>query len=528
MKQTLLRMGVSALVLACMSAPALADGQSNDARITALEDRIEQLEATNRQLLQYLEAMAAQNGVVVATDGVSADTDVHVEVEIEQGDEARERRVVVIRTEEVDGHAPVHLAEGGAPMGVVGLDPEYTYRILDHAEGSNTRALTQLQAIQDGELNNRVTFGGAMTVLANYQTSNSDSKFSWLTRNPTSANQIGDEVSELVVHAAQLQTTARFTDNITGFMELLYNPEQSFGSGTITDLNRNQVQVRRAYVLWGDLDETPWYAAVGKMDTPFGLNDTVSPFTNSTVWHSFAGLAYGGMVGYYNDGLHVRAMAIQGGSQFRAANTPVEGTNVPSRVNNFAVDANYSGSLGTDGAFLVGASYQHGSPYCQEYPIFHFNPCDENNPAYSVYSRIDLGNLRLIGEYARTTDEWPGTAVPDPTNPLSEFAAVETTSWGFGGRYAFDIGQDSPLFVSAEFSTFIAGDDGAPWERQNQWVLGGSYFLTPSVNLFGELIRAEGFAPLNFLSGGNFPDGSTWSERDAQTDVINFGIQAAF
>ena len=66
------------------------------------------------------------------------------------------------------------------------------------------------------------------------------------------------------------------------------------------------------------------------------------------------------------------------------------------------------------------------------------------------------------------------------------------------------------------------------WERQNQWVLGGSYFVTPSVNIFGELIRADGFAPLNFLSGGNFPDGSTWSERDAQTDVITLGIQAAF
>jgi len=43
-----------------------------------------------------------------------------------------------------------------------------------------------------------------------------------------------------------------------------------------------------------------------------------------------------------------------------------------------------------------------------------------------------------------------------------------------------------------------------------------------------EVIRAEGFVPLNFLSGGNFPDGSTWSERDATTDVILIGAQAAF
>ena len=46
--------------------------------------------------------------------------------------------------------------------------------------------------------------------------------------------------------------------------------------------------------------------------------------------------------------------------------------------------------------------------------------------------------------------------------------------------------------------------------------------------MFGEYIHTDGWVPLNFLSGGNFPDGSTWSERDATTDILTFGIQAAF
>ena len=45
---------------------------------------------------------------------------------------------------------------------------------------------------------------------------------------------------------------------------------------------------------------------------------------------------------------------------------------------------------------------------------------------------------------------------------------------------------------------------------------------------FGEYIHTDGWVPLNFLSGGNFPDGSTWSERDDTTDILTFGIQAAF
>ena len=370
MKKMMLVAGASMLALSLTSGAALASDPETDERIADLEARIAQLEETNRRLLEFLES--GQSAPVQSSTPHHQPSHAPAETPAPQHHAAHQA-----------AHHAAHHGED-ATGGYVGLSSEYSYRMLDHAEGVNTRQLAILQAMQDGELNNRVTLGGGLTVLANYQRSNSDTKFGWLMRHPTSANQIGEEVSEFVVHSASLQTTARLSDNMTGYIELLYNPEQSFGSGTITDLNRNQVQVRKAFVLFGDLDETPWYAAIGKMDTPFGLQDTVNPFTNSTNWHSFAGLAYGGMVGYYNNGFHVRAMGIQGGAQFRAANTPVQGTNVPSRVNNFAIDANYTAELSSDSTLMVGASYQHGSPYCQDFPVFHFNPCADNNPAYSM------------------------------------------------------------------------------------------------------------------------------------------------
>lgn len=514
MKKMMLVAGASMLALSLTSGAALASDPETDERIADLEARIAQLEETNRRLLEFLEA--GQSAPVQSSTPHHQPSHAPAETPAPQHHAAHQA-----------AHHAAHHGED-ATGGYVGLSSEYSYRMLDHAEGVNTRQLAILQAMQDGELNNRVTLGGGLTVLANYQRSNSDTKFGWLMRHPTSANQIGEEVSEFVVHSASLQTTARLSDNMTGYIELLYNPEQSFGSGTITDLNRNQVQVRKAFVLFGDLDETPWYAAIGKMDTPFGLQDTVNPFTNSTNWHSFAGLAYGGMVGYYNNGFHFRAMGIQGGAQFRAANTPVQGTNVPSRVNNFAIDANYTAELSGDSTLMVGASYQHGSPYCQDFPVFHFNPCADNNPAYSIYGRLVAGNFTLLGEYAATTDVWPGSR--NPNAPLDVFDAVETQSFGLGGRYDMDIGAESPLAVSFEFSRFIAGDEGAPWEDQDQWVGGLSYFVTPSVNLFGEIIHTEGWVPLNFLSGGTpgLPINTTWSEADAETNVITLGVQAAF
>ena len=152
--------------------------------------------------------------------------------------------------------------------------------------------------------------------------------------------------------------------------------------------------------------------------------------------------------------------------------------------------------------------------------------------AEDTNSFADEGPITLLGEYARTTREWEGTAVPIPNNPLSEFEAVKPEAFTFGGRFAF--GADSlsvqrrEFAVSAEFSKFISGEKGSPWRRQNQSVLGLSWFPVPNVDLFGEFIHVDGYVPLNFLSGGNFPDGSTWADNDAKTDVLMFGAQGAF
>lgn len=50
-------------------------------------------------------------------------------------------------------------------------------------------------------------------------------------------------------------------------------------------------------------------------------------------------------------------MGIQGGAQFRAANTPVKGAAVPGLLINFAVDANYELGPGSEASLLLGASW---------------------------------------------------------------------------------------------------------------------------------------------------------------------------
>lgn len=414
----------------------------------------------------------------------------------------------------------------------LGRPVAYSYGLLDHAENVNSKPLFQLQAMRQGQLDKRVTLSAGMTVIADWQTTNTDDKFGYLMRHPTASNQLGKHVSEAVIHAAAIGLTGRITDDVTAYAELLYDPEQSFGSGTITDLNRNQIQLRRGYLMWGNLDKRPVYALAGKFDIPFGLNDTVSPFTNSTNWHAFAGLAYGAELGWFDGLLHVRAMAVQGGAQFRAANLPRNGTQVPSHLGNFAIDGRIAPRLGDWGEVMVGASYLKGSAYCQGYPVLHFMPCEDNVPAFALYGKARVGRIDLLADFARTTRVWPGTAVPDPSNPLSLYAPRKAKALTLGARARFGslgaVPGHERFALSGEFSRFVSGEDGSPWEQQKQIVAGLSWFASPRLNLFGELIHTDGYVPLNFLSGGNFEDGSTHSTQDANSEVVLVGAQAAF
>ncbi|WP_082115722.1 hypothetical protein [Aurantiacibacter gangjinensis] len=517
----------SALV-AIAPASAMAQDAQILERLEAMEDRLEALEQENAALRAQLQGSPS---APVIADTPAPDAAAQDQVPGEPVTLAEAGAAQVDPVAEMDDPREIDVA---GSQNFVGTNSTYAYAMLDHAENVNTKPLMQLTALQDGELTDRVTLSGGITAIANWQFASVDDKFGYLMRHPTSANQLGDEVSEVVLHSANFAFTAQLAPNLTGYAEFLYDPQQSFGPGTITALTRNQLQLRRGWVMYGDLNDHPFYVAVGKMDTPFGLNDTVSPFTNSTNWHAFSGLAFGGQAGFVSGGLHLRGMIIQGGAQFRAANVPVEGSSVPSRANNFAFDARYTLALGGEEAnsAMVGASYQHGTAYCQGYPVFHFNPCADNNPGVAVYGRVNYGPLTLLGEYARTTDEWEGTAVPIPNNPLSIYDPVAPEAFTLGARLGF--GDDRAAMqrrefaLSAEFSRFISGEDGSPWERQNQLVLGTSWFPLPNVNLFGEFIHVDGFVPLNFLSGGNFPDGSTWSEQGADTDVIMAGAQVAF
>lgn len=490
-KQLTLALGIM-LAAVLFLTPGTAGAQS----LERVLERLDRLEAENRQLRRKIEALRAER--------------------------TRPLRASPSRAGPAEETTAARFAR---------TDSKFGYHILDPTTQINRKQRLILERRNDGTLTpDSLHLHGAVTAIANYQSSNRNDKFGYLMRHPTAKNQVGDTVSEATIHSAQLGFTGALGDWLTGHAVMLFDPEQSFGDGTNTDIGRNQLQMRRAYVLFGNLDKLPFYTSLGKMAVPFGLTDTVNPFSASTVWHAFGGLANGVTVGYANEGLNLSVMGIQGGAQFRAANSPVKGTAVPGRLNNFAADANYSFGLGSAGALLLGGSYQHGAAYCQGFPIVHFGACEENNPAFDVYGRLVYDDLTLKGEFARTTEVWPGTFNPG----MPQFAASKVTSFDIGVKYRHGTGA-GPVDLSAEFSRLVAGPDGAPWERQDQFVLGTAWFARPNAKLFAEYIHVEGFAPLNFLSGGSVRDDrgevvpdQTHSDGSARSDVFLIGVNVAF
>lgn len=118
----------------------------------------------------------------------------------------------------------------------VGFNSEFAYKMLD--QNQDLRKINiLLEAKKNGSVkNNSLIIGTSLISIFDYQHSNTDSKFGYLMRHPTSNNQIGKDVSDVLIFSFQLSVTATVNSWISTHAEIMYCPEQSFGSGTITSL----------------------------------------------------------------------------------------------------------------------------------------------------------------------------------------------------------------------------------------------------------------------------------------------------
>jgi len=320
---------------------------------------------------------------------------------------------------------------------------------------------------------------------------NTADKFPYLGRFPP--DFVGESASDARVVHANFGGVGHVNSWASVYFETLYSDVFTFPT-----FNQGSFQVRQAYAVFGDLEVTPWYAFVGKKNVSFGDMGTLSPFSQSVVWHYFGALAEGLGVGYVNDGWNVCVTGLNGGRGIRVADSESRGL-----INNFAANALYSFTNDADREFRVGAGYLHGTIY-DAAVAEHIDPnlFGDLNGAWDVNALLRLGQWSFAGEYVSTLNAWPATG-------------ARVQAWRTEAAYQSCI-HGRPASYSVGYSEGLQGPSGSEFEFNQQLVLGLGVDLTPNAKLTLEYVRSMGFAPLINIT--------TASDRSVAQDTVVAGL----
>jgi hypothetical protein len=352
----------------------------------------------------------------------------------------------------------------------VHLETETTLPLLDFVNRQSDKEIL-LMSGQSQSDDPELVIGAQFRASALLADTNTTGKYSYLGRFPT--DFVGNTATDARMLHANQAFIGRFSPWATGYMETLFSDVFTFPTST-----QGSFQMRQAYVTLGDLTHSPWYAFIGKKTVNFGDMGTLSPFTQSMVWHYFSPLAEGIGGGFSQDGFLANITALNGSRGIRVADSEEKG-----HINNFAANLRYEIPLADDATLAVGGGYLHGTIY-DGTVAEHTNPqiVGPRNGAWDANTSMVLGPWRFEAEVARTINAWPVTG----SNVLA-----------WKSETAYDVNlAGRPVRLSGSWSEGLQGPPGTQFEFNRQLVLGLRYDPRPNVMVSFEYVRSLGFAPL--------------------------------
>ncbi|MEZ6058316.1 MAG: LbtU family siderophore porin [Planctomycetaceae bacterium] len=374
---------------------------------------------------------------------------------------------------------------------VIRLEPETTRPMLDFQNRQGDKQLILLENQPSGDAYPSVALGAQFRMSAMVARTNTADHFPYLGRFPT--DFAGHSATDLRILQANQAGILNFTPWATGYFETLFSDVFSFSS-----FKQGSFQVRQAYVVFGNLDVTPFYMFLGKKNVSFGDMGTLSPFTQSVVWHYFAPLAEQGGIGYAANGFNFTVTGINGLRGIRVVDSSQKG-----HVNNFAVNGIYTWNRGEDFSWSVGAGYLHGTIYDGQ-TAEHLDPgvTGPLNSAWDVNTHMQWGPMHFNGEFITTVNPWPVTG-------------HEVSAWH--AEMAYDANTiNLPLWLSLSYGEGVQGARGTEFQSNRQFVAGAAWTLSPSSQLTFEYVRSMGFAPLLGIT--------TVSDQSVRQNSLIFGL----
>lgn len=438
--------------------------------------------------------------------------------------------------------APALVPEFNVGGVTVRTSAAHSDRMLDWQENTTGKSVTLLQHRKTGVLkDNSLYISGNVQGAWMWQKTDTPGQFPLLSRFPDLSLRTDSEGSVFALNHAALGITSTFGDWTTVYLQPEYTELEFFG--------QDEFQLRKAFVVFGNFERSPFYAAFGRKTIDFGNFDGYSPFTQSENQHFFWAVSDQPVLelGYYNNGWKLSASAFSGGRQLRTAFAEE-----PNNIANYAASIEKEFLVGRDGAFTLGASYLHDTIYRNNFTAHSFaliaagtppaNYIAYENPAYSAFAEYNHPKFDFMVEYTRTDKTWAaaipqqpdGTPLPayvdaggelindeDPLEVLTVQARWKPIIWG--KETAISLAGNWGNISDPDFAGFPAAFPGGPeitFDKNQQHVFGIERQINPYMDLGVEYVYNKGFIP--------FVAPQQTSNADTEAHNVNIGFKARF
>jgi len=198
--------------------------------------------------------------------------------------------------------------------------------------------------------------------------------------------------STVVLEMARLGFTGTVAPWVTAYAELGFNA-----------FDGSNIELSNAYVVMGDMDMYPVYAAIGSTWVPFGHFDTLAGVGMSMQAAFFQKHTQNLTVGYCDQGFGVTVSAYRGGDHDQNLSWNAN----KSEINGFVASASYTDTY-ANGDWYVGLSWANMSPF--DFSVPAGTPVyGKKNGLWDVNAGITYDDFSFRGEYVATDKKWPAT-----------------------------------------------------------------------------------------------------------------------
>lgn len=423
----------------------------------------------------------------------------------------------------------------------------HTRDMLDWQENTTGKTLTLLANRANGTLQpNSVYLGAGFQGGLKWQKTEVDGQFPILSRFPFFSDRTDDSAGVFAIDHAALSFTSTFGDWTTLYLQPEYS-ETEYGR------DQDEFQLRKAYVVFGNLEKSPFYAAFGRKTIDFGNFDSYNAFTHNEGAHYFWAVSDQPVleVGLYSNGFKITGSAFSAGRQLRVGLAGEE-----NNIGNYAFNAEKEFRFGEDKrkAFTVGGGYLHDSIYRDNWTAHTFQGREDGTPpANLIEYRNSLVNgfaeynspfFDAMVEYTTTLKPW-GAAIPQSIDgtPLPQFlidpagsttdidninfdeklstlvAQARIKPWVYGRRMNI-AAVGSWGNISDDTGNISARGNPTSFQRNQQHALSVEYPVNDYLEFGAEYVYNKGFIP--------FVAPQQVSNDQTEAHAINIGFKARF